>query len=218
MPKADAAAVTLATDGRVPGRRGRATRQRLIECAHALLATSSYRDLTVTDITRDAGTSPATFYQYFDDLGAVVLAVAEQTADDGRRLAELIDGHPWKGAGGLDTAAGIVDGFLEFWATHRPVLRVVELLTEEGDNRFRHARARMLNVSTRSLAAAISEQSKDYTADQATAMAGALVAMLTQVASHQRGFEAWDIHMTDVRDSMIKLIYWGVTNPKVAKR
>ncbi len=76
----------------------------------------------------------------------------------------------------------------------------------------------MLNVATRSLAAAIQDQSKDATADEANAMAGALVAMLTQVASHQRGFEAWDIHMTDVRDAMVKLIYWGVTNPKLPKR
>lgn len=217
MPKADAA-VALATDGRVPGRRGQATRQRLVDCANALLITTPYRELTVTDITRDAGTSPATFYQYFDDLGAIVLAVAEELADEGRRLAEHIDGNSWKGASAVATAEGIVDAFLEFWITHRPVLRVVELLTEEGDNRFRHARARMLNVATRSLAAAIQEQSKESNPEQATAMAGALVAMLTQVASHQRGFEAWDIHMTDVREAMVKLIYWGVTNPKVPKR
>ena len=219
MPKSDAPTVALATDGRVPGRRGRATRQKLLECAQTLLTTTSYRDVTVTDITRDAGTSPATFYQYFDDLAAVVLAVAEQTADDGRRLAALVDGHSWKGAAGWKTAEGLVDGFLEFWITHRPVLRVVELLTEEGDNRFRHSRARMLNSSTRSLAAAIEANAGKTEADaDPMAMAGALVAMLAQVASHQKGFEAWDIHMSEVRDAMIRLIYWGVTGPKVPKR
>ncbi|MFM7069395.1 MAG: TetR/AcrR family transcriptional regulator, partial [Actinomycetes bacterium] len=53
-----------AADGRVPGRRGLATRQRLLDHTAALLATTSYRDLTVVDIAREAGTSPATFYQY----------------------------------------------------------------------------------------------------------------------------------------------------------
>ncbi|HEX3897811.1 MAG TPA: hypothetical protein VHW74_01455, partial [Mycobacteriales bacterium] len=47
-----------AVDGRVPGRRGLATRKRLVECTIDLLASSSYRDLKVTDITRAAGTSP----------------------------------------------------------------------------------------------------------------------------------------------------------------
>ena len=79
-----------AVDGRVPGRRGLATRKRLLECTIELLAKTPYRDLKVTDITRAAGTSPATFYQYFVDLETVLLAVAEQTAEEGQQLVELI--------------------------------------------------------------------------------------------------------------------------------
>ena len=94
MAKSDEASTTRAkrgnpplraVDGRVPGRRGLATRKRLVECTIDLLATTSYRDLKVTDITRAAGTSPATFYQYFVDLETVLLAVAEQTVEEGQR-------------------------------------------------------------------------------------------------------------------------------------
>jgi hypothetical protein len=45
-----------AADGRVPGRRGRATRARLLECTAEMLQETSYRDLKVVEIARGAGT------------------------------------------------------------------------------------------------------------------------------------------------------------------
>ena len=41
-----------ASDGRVPGRRGMATRQRLLECTGRMLRSSAYRDIKVVDIAR----------------------------------------------------------------------------------------------------------------------------------------------------------------------
>jgi AcrR family transcriptional regulator len=207
-----------AVDGRVPGRRGLATRQRLLECTMDLLSTTPYRDLKVTDITRAAGTSPATFYQYFVDLETVLLAVAEQTAEDGQQLVGLITGQPWRGAAGVASAERLVDGFLEFWRSHRPTLRVLDLLSTEGDKRFRHTRVVMLNGMTKALAAEIERvQGNDADVDP-MAMAGALIGMLPQMAGHQGGFEAWDISFAHVREAMIRLIYWGVNGPKVPKR
>jgi AcrR family transcriptional regulator len=207
-----------AVDGRVPGRRGLATRQRLLECTIELLGTTPYRDLKVTDITRAAGTSPATFYQYFVDLETVLLAVAEQTAEDGQRLVGLIAGQPWKGAAGVASAEALVDGFLDFWRSHRPTLRVLDLLSTEGDKRFRHLRVVMLNGMTKALAAEIETvQGKDADIDP-MAMAGSLIGMLPQMAGHQGGFEAWDISFAHVREAMIRLIYWGVNGPKIPKR
>ncbi|MBV9485454.1 MAG: TetR/AcrR family transcriptional regulator [Frankiaceae bacterium] len=227
MPKSDApspsragrAAPPLrAVDGRVPGRRGLATRQRLVECTIELLASSPYRDLKVTDITRAAGTSPATFYQYFVDLETVLLAVAEQTATDGQQLVELIKGQQWKGNAGIGSAERLVDGFIDFWRTHRPTLRVLDLLSTEGDRRFRQIRVVMLNGMTKALASEIEAvQGSDCDVDP-MAMAGALIGMLPQMAGHQGGFEAWDIPFDQVRESMIRLIYWGVNGPKVPKR
>ena len=48
-------------------------------------------------------------------------------------------------------------------------------------------------------------------------MASALVSMLAHVAAHQPGFEAWDIHVSDLRESMVRLVFWGVTGPKVPR-
>lgn len=209
-----------AADGRVPGRRGLATRARLLECAAAMLVTTPYRELTITDISREAGTSPATFYQYFVDMETAMLALAEQVADAGAKLSGLVGDMPWRGVAGWRSAEALVDGFLEFWSAHQPVLRVVDLLTEEGDQRFRRARVRMLNAITRALADAIQEAQTraGRTAEvEPMAMAGALVSMLAHVAAHQAGFEAWDIRVADLRQAMIRLVFWGVTGPKVPR-
>ena len=207
-----------AVDGRVPGRRGLATRKRLVECTIKLLGSTPYRDLKVTDITRAAGTSPATFYQYFVDIESIMLAVAEQVAEEGRQLATLISGHSWKGSAGVGSAEGLVDGFLEFWRDHRSTLRVVDLLSTEGDKRFRHQRVLMLNAMTKALAAEIETVQGAESGVDPTAMAGALIGMLVNLAGHRAGFEAWDIRFDEVREAMVRLIYWGVTGPKLPRR
>lgn len=217
MSTSPAASPLRAVDGRVPGRRGLATRRKLIECTIKLLATTPYRDLKVTDITRAAGTSPATLYQYFVDLQDVLLAVAEQTTEEALQLVDLIANQSWKGAGGVRSAEELVDGFIDFWRSHRPTLRVVDLLSTEGDKRFRHQRVLMLNAITKSLAEEIRRLNPGSKVD-AMAMAGVLVGMLAQVAGHQSGFEAWDIKFADVREAMIRLVYWGVTSPRVPSR
>src|SRR5881275_3031213 len=196
----DAVSPLRAVDGRVPGRRGLATRQKLLDCTVALLGKTPYRDLKITDITRAAGTSPATFYQYFVDLEAVLLAVAEQTAEEGRGLVALISQRPWKGAGGVHSAEELVD-----------------LLSTEGDRRFRHLRVLMLNAMTKALAEEIRQLNPDDEVDP-MATAGVLIGLLAQIAGHQSGFEAWDIKFGDVREAMIRLVYWGVTGPKVPRR
>ena len=48
----------------------------MMDATGVLLETVAYRDLKVVDIAREAGTSPATFYQYFPDVEAAMLAMA----------------------------------------------------------------------------------------------------------------------------------------------
>jgi hypothetical protein len=186
MTVSGAASPLRAVDGRVPGRRGLATRQKLLECTGKLLDTTPYRDLKVTDITRAAGTS-------------------------------LIAERPWRGGRGVTSAEELVDGFLSFWREHRPILRVVDLLSTEGDRRFRRLRVEMLNAMTKALAEEIATLDGDSGVDP-MAMAGALVGLLAQTAGHQHGFEAWDIPFGEVRQAMIRLVYWGVTGPKLPRR
>jgi len=205
-----------ASDGRVPGRRGRATRQRLLERTAEMLKTTSYRDLKVIDIAREAGTSPATFYQYFADVEAAILVLAEDMAVDADALVRIVAEGTWKGRAGYETALELGDAFIGFWDQHRPVLRVVELTTTEGDRRFREIRVRLLNAVTVELAKVTEALQADgkNTGVDALANAGVIVTMLANVAAHHAGFQAWSMPITEVRTAMARHVYWGVTGQK----
>jgi AcrR family transcriptional regulator len=207
-----------AADGRVPGRRGRATRQRLLEQTTEMLRTSSYRDLKVVDIARAAGTSPATFYQYFPDVEAAILALAEEMSQAGGvQLSSIVRDGNWKGRAAYETALALADGMLEFWETHRAVLRVMDLATDEGDERFHKIRVALLNEVTNALAEVIDASAKAGRLPgdlDPMAVAGVLVSMLAHVAAHRYGFEFWGIRTDDLERTMARIIYTTITGQK----
>jgi AcrR family transcriptional regulator len=202
-----------ASDGRMPGRRGRATREKLLSCTADLLEKNSYRDLKVIDIARCAGTSPATFYQYFPDVEAAVLELARSLTDEGNKLVDLIRDSSWRGSGGYDTALTLTDAFLDLWERHRAILRVVDLATAEGDLRFQNIRTHLLNEVTSALRDVIEgfrEQKRHPRELDPMAQAATLVSMLAHVAAHRYGFEFWGIRVDKIRDSVAHLLYMGV--------
>lgn len=206
-----------AADGRVPGRRGLATRQRLLDHTAEMLRQASYPDLKVIDIAREAGTSPATFYQYFPDVESAILVLAQDAARDGEALAEIATAGPWTGEKGYETAERLVAAFFEFWGEHLSVLRVVDLATAQGDDRFRQIRVRMLNEIATSLAQVarhfISKGKLPHGLDP-MAQAGVVVSMLAHVSDHQMGFEFWGIRTRDLQVSMARQVYWTITGQK----
>ena len=158
MPLAEVPDPIATTDGRVPGRRGRATRRRLLECTAEMLVETPWRSIKVIDIARRAGTSPATFYQYFENVEAAITVLAEELVQGVGILANLIDGD-WSDEASWSTAVAVVEGFMDYWERNRAVLRVVELTTVEGDLRFQGLRVRALNTVTVTLAKVIATQS-----------------------------------------------------------
>ena len=207
-----------AVDGRVPGRRGKATRTRLLEHTLAMLASTSYRDLKVVDIARGAGTSPATFYQYFPDAEAALLALAEELVDEGReRLTRPVLEGDWRPEEAYETCENIAAAFLAFWADHGPLMAVIDLAALEGDQRFREIRTQMLNRSTEAVGDVAREQQAGgrLPADlDPTATAAVLVAMLAHVSGHQYGIEAYGTTTSAIRTSMARLLYSGLTGEK----
>ncbi|MEU0027825.1 TetR family transcriptional regulator [Streptomyces sp. NPDC006335] len=207
-------------DGRVAGRRGQATRQKLLDCLSEMLSSSPYRDVKVIDVARKAGTSPATFYQYFPDVEGAVLEVAEQMATEGGQLTQLLDGRSWVGKAGWQTAQELVDGFLEFWRKNDAILRVVDLGAAEGDKRFYKIRMKILNSVNNSLADAVAELQAKGKVDKdvnPAAIAGSLVAMLAAVASHQKGFQTWGVKQAELKPNLALLVHLGVTGKKPTK-
>ncbi|MCG7210565.1 TetR family transcriptional regulator [Streptomyces arenae] len=207
-------------DGRVAGRRGQATRQKLLDCLSEMLSSSPYRDVKVIDVARKAGTSPATFYQYFPDVEGAVLEIAEQMATEGGQLTELLAGRSWVGKAGWATAQELVDGFLEFWRKNDAILRVVDLGAAEGDKRFYKIRMKILNSVNNSLTDSISELQSKGRVDKdvnPAAVAGSLVAMLAAVAAHQKGFQSWGVKQAELKPNLALLVHLGVTGKKPTK-
>ncbi|MER7927769.1 TetR/AcrR family transcriptional regulator [Streptomyces sp. NBC_01288] len=207
-------------DGRVAGRRGQATRQKLLDCLSEMLSSSPYRDVKVIDVARKAGTSPATFYQYFPDVEGAVLEIAEQMATEGGQLTELLAGRSWVGKAGWQTSQELVDGFLEFWRRNDAILRVVDLGAAEGDKRFYKIRMKILNSVNNSLSDAVAELQAKGRVDKdvnPAAIAGSLVAMLAAVASHQKGFQTWGVKQAELKPNLALLVHLGVTGKKPTK-
>jgi AcrR family transcriptional regulator len=210
-----------ASDGRVPGRRGKATRQRLLDCTLRMLEHNSYRDLKVVDIAREAGTSPATFYQYFPDVEEAILALAEEMASEGNdRLIALVRTSTWRGAPGYATARQIADSYIGFYDDNWPLMRVIDLTSEEGDQRFRSIRTRLLNEFTVALSEVIAAEKKagrhpDEVDPMATA--GVLVSMLAHVASHRYGFEFYGIRTEELTRSMARIVFTTVSGQRPPK-
>ncbi len=208
-----------AADGRVPGRRGMATRQRLLDCTQRMLRTETYRDLKVVDIAREAGTSPATFYQYFPDVTTAIVALAEDAAREGNeQLTALVKEGPWRGAAGYATAEAIAAGFIHFWEERWPLMRVMELTAAEGDQRFRSIRTRLLNEFTVALSEVIaSVHTKTENPVDPMASASVLVSMLAHVAAHRYGFEFYGIRTEELQRSMAQIVWTTVTGQRPPK-
>lgn len=213
--EADGEADLRAVDGRVPGRRGMATRERLLEHTNRLLETTSYRDLKVVDIARDAGVSPATFYQYFPDAESAVLALADRLiGEGGERLTQPFRSATWEGRAAYDACDAMAGAFLDFWTDHSALMAVIDLAALEGDQRFRDCRTHLLSKFTLLASEVISEQQRlGFAPSDLNPLATAvvLVSMLAHVAAHQYGIGGAGVGTDELRTAMARMIYTGVT-------
>lgn len=203
MPSDDS---VLASDGRTVGRRGAATRRRLLESTVALLLSVPLRDLRVVDIARDVGTSPATFYQYFRDVEEAVLVLAEECGEAMAPLAVRLDG-PWAG---LDAARTFVDAFITYWDEHTAVLRVRNLAAQEGDARFRSLRRAANLPFIDGLAAHVRTAQEAGRVDPALSpitAAAALMALLERMAAFHVDLESLGSNRADVVETCARIVH-----------
>jgi AcrR family transcriptional regulator len=206
-------AQTVDQTGRPLGPRALHTRQTLLDATQALLAERSVRDLSVVEIARRAGTSPATFYQYFKDVGEATLRLAEQAAEEMPALFELIDGS-WRGQKGLETARAITTAFVEHWDAHRDVLLVRNLAADEGDRRFQKVRRRALAPLVEHLARKL-EESREAGRSPAevhpAAAAAAMAAILERLSAYHREIEYFGATREQLVETCARILFQTVT-------
>jgi AcrR family transcriptional regulator len=209
----DADGEPRAADGRVPGRRGRATRQRLLECTAEMLRTTSYRDLKVVDIAREAGTSPATFYQYFADVEDAILCLAGELVEQVPQFASQIDAG-WIGDDGLDRARALVASYTRFWDEHGAVLRVMHLRADELEPRFRRVRneynGRFMSVMVRCVEEA-REAGRMPPSMDPDATAGAMLTVLDRLPSYRESFERRGTSREEMVETVARILHAGLT-------
>lgn len=178
---------------------------------------NAYRDVKVVDIAREAGTSPATFYQYFPDVESAVLTLADDLSNEGRQFAQIIASTTWRGSDGFDAANELAGTYLRFWEEHRPILKVIDLAASEGDDRFRSIITSFLADTAQALREAITRmqaEGRHPDAMDPAAMSGVLVSMLANVAGHRRGLEDWGVTTDALQDAMARVIFWAVSGRK----
>src|SRR5262245_63795638 len=190
------------------GPRALQTRQRLLDATAALLAEQSVRDVSVVDIARAAGTSPATFYQYFKDVSEATLRLAERAADEMPEMLDTIAGS-WEGDQGLERARRLVDAFVRHWDEHRAVLLVRNLAADEGDRRFLRVRQKAMTPVLARFAEQVITGQQAGRVDRAMvpqAAAAALGAILERLAAYHRELEVVGVRREDLVETCARIV------------
>lgn len=122
--------------GQKIGSKGERTRKALIETTVSLLETHGLREVSVMDVARAVGTSPATFYVYFRGVPEVVLAALEGALQTSPEMEALLR-RDWLAQGdGIAAARRFVELYTDLWNRNGTIFRVRNLAAEEGDQRF----------------------------------------------------------------------------------
>lgn len=207
-PVPNLASASVALDGRPLGRRGAQTRQRLLDATAQLLEDNGLRELRVVDIARAVDLSPATFYQYFGDVEAAVLALSISVGEETASLGGLL-GEDWDGPDGLGFARRLVEDFITNWDEHRAVLRTRNLAAQEGDERFREVRNGSLRPLTEGIGVKVARRSNSGLSPYAAA--AAMVSMLERMAAFHADLEAYGTSRSDVVETTARILHHTAT-------
>jgi AcrR family transcriptional regulator len=204
---------TFDQSGRVVGPRGLQTRDQLLDALAALMGQRSVREIRVVDVARNVSTSPATFYQYFEDVDEAVLRLAERASEKRPEILALM-GRSWQGRKGFETARAIVEAFVRHWDAHHAVLRLSGLRSDEGDRRFVKWRRDTMTPVLQAIAKLIEEGQRAGRVSKRMhpiAAAAALAAILERLAAYHRSLEGLGVTREHLVETSASILYQIVT-------
>lgn len=106
----------------ISGKVGSRTRSRLMEAGAVVLADRGYHAARVDDVVEIAGVSHGTFYSYFRNKDALVLALAEQCVDELGRLTASLGDVPDTPSGQVFVREWLLE-FVEMYESYGTVIR-----------------------------------------------------------------------------------------------
>ncbi|HYU65958.1 MAG TPA: TetR family transcriptional regulator [Jatrophihabitantaceae bacterium] len=203
----------VAADGRIIGERALATRRRLLDATESLLERDGVRDLKVVDISREVGSAPATFYQYFADIDSAILALADEAAEDSKELIDMLD-PVWSDAADIGRARAFLDAYVAHWRARHAALRIANLRADEGDERFRKSRVKAYLVLLDRMIAIVTAAQKagriDKSLDSYT-IAVSTQAMLDRLMSYETSPRSRQARQRLDFDSVARMLFQALT-------
>lgn len=192
--------------GQQIGARGARTRDRLLEAVRALLLDRSPLDLTVSAIALRAGSSPATFYVYFDGIREALLALASSAAATAAELLPRTDSLLNDASLETDVRT-MIRAVNAAWDRDAAVLTYRNLESDRGDIEFDRLRTLQAAPLLDRLSAAIARSGQWSQRDcMIEAEAAVLVAAIERIAVRMHRPHALGPHPDDLCEALTATI------------
>jgi len=189
-------------------RRGRETREKLLQAAEAEFGERGYADASIASITQRAGVALGTFYVYFESKEEVFRALVSYMGDLTRQwIVERVADAPDR----LSAERQGIEAFIEFVRSHRNLYRVVSMAQFVAEDAFRDYYTVFATAYCENLERAASE--KEIRDGDCEVWTWALIGMTVFLGMR---FSDWDEERSaeDIAAAASDLIAKGMARPK----
>lgn len=205
MTQVDRDEQILTATGRVPGRKGMETRQRLLEEVERRCMAAHYSTITVAEIATAADTSASTFYHYFPDVAAAAAEVVTLHLVEFDSVLDLaravVDAQ-----GELGACRELVEAFFDYWEPRPGLIEAIVVASRVEDPRFFKVLLHALFSLTQTLAESVH-------AGDPTGVAGSLVMMISHAAARRDGFARDGVPLDALIDSQARILHATLGGP-----
>lgn len=210
------------------GPKGAATRQRILEAVVRLVDAQTGEVPSITLICKAALISKATFYQYFEDFGALVTDLLRPVDRDVEHLAQML-ADDWPKDQLYDRSYAFVAAYFGHWERFRVPLRLRNLLADAGDKAMIDARLRSVDPILRVLAAKLRDArggGRERRDDHAVAIAlASAIGHAAMILTHNAYSQAIDDAITRIHGypgdaqhrALAHLLSIALQNPEVPR-
>jgi AcrR family transcriptional regulator len=160
-------------NGQKLGRKGRDTRQRILQAAADIVAEGTADQVSLSAIARRASLGMTSLYLYFNDLTELLLALLEPVMDGARKEFSDLLGKYWDDDKLAQHCREFLDAYYRFWSGNSRLLHLRNSMADAGDDRMALARIKSSQPLIGSIASqmgGIPEDHKSYAYAMATVL------------------------------------------------
>lgn len=131
-------------NGQKLGRKGQATRERILTAANDLLTEADDLSISLSAVARQASLGMTSLYNYFADLTELLLALLGPVMFEAGEKGGYIDliSEYWPDDELEDRCKSFIEAYFGFWARHSRILHLRNNMADQYDERMLAARVR----------------------------------------------------------------------------